>query len=306
MTEKSISKKVNASKTLCENQSLALIRIRNNSMINLKIAHHKIILWIIAFLITISSALYQRMTGPTHPKKGKVYFKEDKISFKLLRSQTVNEDAPITLTVPDTTVNGYVKFIRYKSYDEWTELPLQRDGDRLTAHLPHQPPAGKLMYFVYLTKNNHKLSLTGDDPIILRYKGDVPAIILTIHVLLMFLAMLFSNRTALEALDEKGKAFKYMLWTIGLLFVGGFILGPLVQKYAFGALWTGFPFGIDLTDNKTLIVMFGWLWAWYKNRKGRDGRGWIIFAAVLMLVIYLIPHSVLGSEIDYTKLPKSD
>jgi hypothetical protein len=274
-------------------------------MINLKIAHHKIILWIIAFLITLSSALYQRMTGPTHPKRGKVYFQENKISFKLLRSQTVNEDAPITLTVPDTTVSGYVKFIRYKSYDEWTELPLQRDGDRLIAHLPHQPPAGKLMYFVYLTKNDHKLSLTGDDPIILRYTGHVPAIILTIHVLLMFLAMLFSNRTALEALDEKGKAFKYMLWTIGLFFVGGLILGPLVQKYAFGAFWTGFPFGIDLTDNKTLIAMIGWLWAWYKNRKGRYGRAWIIFAAVLMLAIYLTPHSVLGSEIDYTKLPES-
>ena len=39
-----------------------------------------------------------------------------------------------------------------------------------------------------------------------------------------------------------------------LLAVGGFILGPLVQNYAFGELWTGVPFGWDLTDNKTLIA----------------------------------------------------
>ena len=77
-----------------------------------------------------------------------------------------------------------------------------------------------------------------------------------------------------------------------------------MQKYAFGAYWTGFPLGTDLTDNKTLIAMVGWGVAWFMNRKGREGRGWIVLAAVLMLAIYLIPHSVLGSELDYTKLPQ--
>lgn len=273
-------------------------------MINLKIAHHKITLWILAFVITISSAVYQRMTGPTHPKRGHVNFQEQKISFRFLRSETVNKDALITLIVPDTAIGGFVKFVRYKSNDEWTSMPFQREGDKLVAQLPHQPPAGKLMYFVFLTKNDQKLSLTGSDPVIIRYTGEVPAIILASHVLLMFLAMFFSNRTGLEALDSRGKANKYMLWTIGFFFVGGFILGPLMQKYAFGEFWTGFPFGIDLTDNKTLIAMLGWFWAWFKNRTGKDGRGWIIFAAVLMLAVYLVPHSVLGSEIDYTKLPE--
>jgi hypothetical protein len=274
-------------------------------MINLKIAHRKIILWILAIIITLGSAIYQRMSGPTYPKRGMVNFQANEISFKLLRTETVNTNAPITLTVPDTTTSGYVKFVRYKSHDEWSEVPLRREDDNLVAHLPHQPPAGKLMYFVYLTKNEHQISLTRDEPVILRYKGDVPAFILLTHVFIIFFAMLLSNRTGLEALDANGKAYKYMLWTIGLFFVGGFILGPVMQKYAFGALWTGVPFGIDLTDNKTLIAMVGWLWAWYKNRGGRDGRVWIIFAAVLMLAIYLIPHSVLGSEIDYTKLPES-
>ena len=45
--------------------------------------------------------------------------------------------------------------------------------------------------------------------------------------------------------------------------------------------------------------------ALFKNRGGRDGRGWILFAAIVMLVIYLIPHSLLGSELDYTKMPQS-
>ncbi|HEX9974233.1 MAG TPA: hypothetical protein VGD14_19345, partial [bacterium] len=167
---------------------------------NLRIAHHKILLWIIAFLITISSAVYQRVTGPTHPKRGKVMIEETKISFKFWRSYTVNKDAPVSLTAPDTNITGYVRYVRYKSNDQWQDIPFQRDGDKLAALLPHQPAAGKLAYFVYLKKNDQTISLTGDEPIILRYKGDVPAAILLPHVLIMFLAMLFSNRTLLEAL----------------------------------------------------------------------------------------------------------
>lgn len=271
---------------------------------NLRIAHHRILLWLLAFFITISSAVYQHMTGPTHPKRGRVMIDEARSSYKLLRSYTVEQDAPVAITVPDTSISGYVRYVRYKSNDTWQNISFQRDSNKLVAHLPHQPAAGKLAYFVYLEKNGQKQSLTGEEPVVLRYKGDVPAAILLPHILIIFLAMLFSNYTGLQALDAQGKAYRYMLLTIGFFLVGGFILGPLMQKYAFGALWTGFPFGIDLTDNKTLIAMLGWIWAWFQNRNGKDGRGWIVFAAILMLAVYLIPHSVLGSELDYTKLPE--
>jgi hypothetical protein len=80
------------------------------------------------------------------------------------------------------------------------------------------------------------------------------------------------------------------------------ILGPLVQKYAFGALWTGFPFGYDLTDNKTLIAFLGWIAAWIAGRKGKPARGWVLGASILLLVVYLIPHSLFGSELDYSKI----
>ena len=279
--------------------------MKNQKFLNLRVAHHRILLWLTAFIITISSAVYQRLTGPTYPVRGKVTVGANIISFKLLRSEIVGKDAPIILNVPDTTISGYVQFRRYKSWDNWTKTSLKRGGDELVAYLPHQSPAGKLSYFIYLKNSSQKVSLTGDEPVILRYKGAVPTAILIPHVLLAFLAMLFSNRTALEALDAKGNAHKYMLWTIGLFFIGGLILGPLVQKYAFGEFWTGIPFGHDLTDNKALLAMLGWIWAWTKNRNGKNGRGWILLAAVLMFIVYLIPHSFLGSELDYTKVSQS-
>lgn len=269
--------------------------------IDLDITRHKIILWILAFLITIASAVYQRLTGLTYPYRANITLNEEAYSFRLHRTETVGNDLRISLNAPDTTVEGYVLYRRYKSTDEWQHVPLIRENDHLILRLPSQPPAGKIAYYVFVQQRDQIVSLSGDTPVIARYKGAVPDLILLPHVLLMFLAMLFSNGTALEALDRRGNSYKYMVWTIALFFGGGFIFGPIVQKFAFGEFWTGIPFGYDLTDNKTLVAMSGWLVALGMNWRGRDRRAWIFFAAVLMLVIYLIPHSLLGWELDYTE-----
>ena len=275
--------------------------MKKRGFLNLRIAHHRILLWIVAFLITAASAVYQRRTGPTYPVRGKVVLDEMIVSYRLLRSHDVGQGAPIHIAVPDTSVTGYV---RYKWFEvpgeEWKTIPLIREDDALTGRLPERPPAGKIMYFVYLEKDGEEHSLSADEPVVIRYKGSVPAAVLIPHVILMFLAMILSTRAGLEALDAGGKFRRYMLWTIVLFFISGFILGPIIQKYAFGAYWTGIPFGTDLTDNKTLIAMLGWVVAWIQTRRGKDGRGWVVFAAVLMLVVYLVPHSLLGSELKYT------
>ena len=95
-------------------------------------------------------------------------------------------------------------------------------------------------------------------------------------------------------------------WTAALLlWVGGFILGPIVQKMAFDAFWTGIPFGHDLTDNKLLIAGVAWLWAILRLRGGRSARTSVFAAAVITLVIFAIPHSTWGSQIDWEQLPSS-
>lgn len=77
-----------------------------------------------------------------------------------------------------------------------------------------------------------------------------------------------------------------------------------MQKYAFGEYWTGFPYGIDLTDNKTLLAVIGWLIALVALKKSAKPRFWILFASIFMFIIYLIPHSVLGSELDYNEMDR--
>ncbi len=90
----------------------------------------------------------------------------------------------------------------------------------------------------------------------------------------------------------------YTNLTLIILLVGGMIFGPLMQLYAFGELWTGFPKGMDLTDNKTLIAVVFWVIAFIANRK-KQRPIWIIIASIVMLMIYLIPHSMFGSEFNY-------
>jgi hypothetical protein len=261
----------------------------------------RVLLWVIALIITLAAAVYQRRTGPSYPARGAAEIDGTTIRYRLPRTKNVGEDVRIALPAADEMLSGSVRWRRYKSADEWSTVPLKADAaGELVAHLPQQPPAGKLMYFVHVDGADGPVSLTGDEPVILRYKGAVPLWALIPHVLFMFTTMLVSNRTGLEAADPRGRPRRLMFITIGLLAGGAFLFGPIVQKYAFDAFWTGFPFGYDLTDNKALIAMLFWLAAWIASAK-RDRRGWIIGAALVMFIIFMIPHSLLGSELDYTQ-----
>ena len=85
--------------------------------------------------------------------------------------------------------------------------------------------------------------------------------------------------------------------------IGGLLLGPLVQKAAFGAYWTGWPFGTDLTDNKTAVAVLAWGVAAFRARGGREARAAVVVAALVTLAVFLVPHSAWGSQIDWSKLP---
>lgn len=258
-------------------------------------------IWILAIVMTLASAVYQRLTGPTYPVEGETEVAGSSISYDLLRSHGGPGDQPVTLSVPDKTVSGTLVWRRYKTDDRWTRQDLVRIDDNLSGTLPHQPPAGKLEYHVELTKDGETLMIPEDENVVTRFKGDVPTTVLIPHVLLMFLAMLISTRAGLEAVARGRRLKLYTFLAAALILVGGMVYGPIVQKYAFDAYWTGFPLGMDLTDNKTLISMVMWVIALVAVWKSAKPRWWVFAASVVTLVIFLIPHSLHGSELEYTK-----
>jgi len=132
---------------------------------------------------------------------------------------------------------------------------------------------------------------------VIRFTGDVPKAILVIHILLMFLAMFFSTATGILALFRV-RSFKFFtVLTFAVLFVGGLVFGPIVQKYAFNEWWAGIPFGWDLTDNKTLIAVMVWLMALEMIKK-KSAAFWVIIASLVTIAIFSIPHSLYGSQLN--------
>jgi hypothetical protein len=276
----------------------------------------KTLLWILAFLVTIAAAYYQRKTGPTYPKRVNVVLNDTIYKLKLIRSIELGGRSEVKLHIRDTSIKAVLYYKRIKTADEYQKADFlykvypvhsfimnkifkMNEEKGFFADVPPQPRAGKLQYYIEITDRQGSQVVLKKSPVIIRFKGSVPSYILIPHVLLMFIAMLFSTATGLFSIAKVPEFRKYGIWTLVLLTAGGIILGPVVQKYAFGELWTGVPFGWDLTDNKTLIAFLFWILAVMMNLK-KQRPLYTILASVVLLLVYSIPHSLSGSEFDYS------
>lgn len=275
----------------------------------------KLVLWFMSIVITIGAAYYQRKTGPTYPKQINITLNDTVYKVKLIRSLGLDERSEVKLKINDTTVKARLYFKRFRSDEDYqvTEFAYKvypvnsflmnkvfkiSEEKALFAKVPQQPPAGKLQYYFEITDSEGTRSYLKDSPIVIRFKGGVPPFILVPHILFMFLAMLFSTLAGLMSIIKFPLYKKYSILTLILFIAGGMVLGPIVQYYAFGDLWTGIPFGWDLTDNKTLIALLFWILAVVMNRK-QERPLYTALAAFILLLVYSIPHSLFGSELDY-------
>jgi hypothetical protein len=265
------------------------------------------LLWVLAVVIMFSAAAYQRATGPTYPLRGSATVEGETLAYELIRSETTDRDALVAIPVPPAGYEGVVQYKRYGTDDEYTAIPMAVRGDSLVALLPAQPPAGKLAYSVDLVGAGTEVRIPEGEVVVIRWKDPVPLGVLLSHVAAMFFAMLIGVRAALAALFDPIQTKPLAITALVLMTIGGMILGPVVLKYAFGMYWTGWPFGTDPTDNKTLAMWVAWIVAagLYLYRPGRMltlKRGMVIVATVVMLAVYMIPHSIGGTELDYEAL----
>ncbi len=283
-------------------------------------------LWAAAIAGMFGAAGWQRTTGPTYPLNGVVVFGGERLEYALVRSGTSTEDAVVEIPNPGAGAVAELFFRRYPVDEPFRRVRFTpTDNATLVAPLPRQPAAGKLEYYVELTgAGSARLPVTAGENPIIRFKDPVPLAALLPHVILMFLAILVGLRAGLGAAVGRWDA-RYAWIALGLMSVGGMAMGPVVQKHAFGAYWTGFPMGYDLTDNKTLIMWLVWVLAcgvlvWerarrdpergesddreWSRRPGPAGRGAVLAATAVMLVVYLVPHSLRGSELDYEELDR--
>jgi len=274
----------------------------------------KVLFWILAIVITLGASVYQRMTGPTNPKYVETSIAGEDYKFKLPRSGG-EQDCSVVLNgfgsqqMQDSlgmSVDAVMHWRKYPSSDDFIAVRMMPAEEGLTAFLPAQPQAGKLEYYIEIQTFRKddmqalktRTMLCYDDPLIIRFKGDVPAWALIPHILCMFISMLFGAYAFLCALADMPQYRRYTILSFVLLVLGGFVLGPIVQKYAFGVYWSGFPFGGDLTDNKTLFAGVALLVAVLTGKRSWN-RWAVVVAMAVMFAIFSIPHSMRGSQLNH-------
>jgi hypothetical protein len=271
-----------------------------------------LMLWLVALLLMFGAASYQRRTGPSYPLRGSFNVDEASFEYRLPRSEKVTRDAQVEIPDPGGEIGGELRFKRFGTDDPFTAIALTRHDGSLGAALPAQPPAGKLEYYLLLRNpagTELRIPAALGETVIIRFTGEVPGAVLLAHILFIFTALLIGLRAGLAAL-LRPQGMRLLLYTsLVLMTVGGMILGPIVQRHAFGKYWTGFPFGYDLTDNKMLIMWLVWIAACAvagRRRQGRDlkARLAVVLATLIMMVVYLVPHSLRGSTLDYEQLDR--
>ena len=159
----------------------------------------KFILWSLAFIITVSAAIYQRHTGPTYPKKLDVTVNGQLQKLKLVRSLALDERPEVKLNITDTTVRAKIYFKRFRSDEEYQSADFQyrvypvhsfvmnkifkmTEEKGFFAEVPQQPAAGKIQYYFEIADSKGIQTFFRDKPVVIRFKGGVPGSILIPHI----------------------------------------------------------------------------------------------------------------------------
>ncbi|MBD3237012.1 MAG: hypothetical protein GF330_09930 [Candidatus Eisenbacteria bacterium] len=143
----------------------------------------------------------------------------------------------------------------------------------------------------------------------LTFKGGVSSPVLTGHVLCMMVGLGVLILAGLFAIAHL-RTTRFLapmrrcaLIGVVLLAIGTLPLGMIVEYQVFGTYWEGWPFGRDVTDTKSGLMMVLWLILMLARgrallsrlpaRRGPSDRAWArwLIALVLFTIgLYLIPH----------------
>ncbi|MBN2184888.1 MAG: hypothetical protein JW746_06130 [Candidatus Krumholzibacteriota bacterium] len=191
---------------------------------------------------------------------------------------------------------------------------VETEPGRWKGNLPGMDKGSRLRYYFEVeTGSGRSLRMPGEgkNGFLVKYKGEVSGSVLLFHIIFMFGAFFFMIEAALCALRIlSGEADKRMTilmvrWLVFFTFIGGWPLGFILNRQRFGPVWEGFPFGYDITDNKTQLMFIFWLitiilsWSSFigkdekADRVGRKGFAIAVLTSfIISLAIFLIPHSL--------------
>jgi len=194
------------------------------------------------------------------------------------------------------------------------------ENDVFVAFIPYHKKGTQAWYYVEAQKQTEdtKVAVSLPDrnspnfkPILLKFEGNVPPYIIVSHVFCNFAGIFFSVLALFSVINlKKGKSTLkksviFSLFTFIFLFTGFLIIGSALNYFAFGVMWEAFPFGRDVTDNKSQIILLSWLVTLFLVKGTILGKNpsknlvsektystMVIISFVVTVVMYLIPHSI--------------
>jgi hypothetical protein len=269
---------------------------------------------ILALFLTLLVVVAARYFGPNRPYRVETSGTGYSLFHKAPRSHEGEGPAEIYLCfkrsegeIPD--LKAWL-LGRVKKNQDWVRLPSARtESNRedcdlaMVFEIPHHPPTTRYYYRFEIQGGGGPdvwLTREGGEPMMIKFKGVVPPWIWISHVVAMFGGFFVLILTAFYAVplvkgkEDMGVAKRLARWAWALLFIGGVPLGMAMNFYAFEVYWEAFPFGGDVTDNKTQVALILWGIAalGLSGRRGRKAGIFTLIAALLVLGIFLIPHSL--------------
>jgi hypothetical protein len=270
---------------------------------------------VIGLLLTVVLLGLARRLSSNRPREIVVERGTRRLSHLEVKEQVGRGEPEVSLTVEPA--GGGKAYCIYRLVGEGIlhRMSMQADGeDRWIASLPDLEKGKRIEYaFVVDDGGGAAVRLPEQDDrfLLIKYKGHYSSVVLVLHILFMFGAFFFMIQCLMGAIailrgrEEKPPTVRMARWVLFCTFIGGWPLGFILNYQRFGPVWEGFPFGFDITDNKTQIIFIIWIVTALLVRGsffgrgersdtlGKRGFGWmIVMSCIVSLALYLVPHSL--------------
>jgi hypothetical protein len=275
---------------------------------------------IIAVLITLAVLGYARKTSVGRSAKISIEKEGIKIEQMTTPKQEGETPAVIKANVSNaSTVKLFYKVGDKPEYEIYEMKESQSEKGLYETSVPTYPKGIRGYYYIEASSGQKPaLIVTLPDksspkfkPVTLKYQGKPPAWLILIHVLTAFIAVFFAVLSVFSAWRVKkdnnaiSAAIINPLLAVISMFVSFFPSGFAMNWYTFGTIWEAFPFGKDITDNKSQIIFLAWLLILILFKGSLFGKSdnknlvgsklyfpAVSIAFLVMLIIYAIPHSL--------------
>ncbi len=272
---------------------------------------------LVGILVTLLLFVVARRMSKNRPSEMEMTYGDVRLTHLTVFEQVGPGQPEIILSVaPPVKIDAVVRY-RTPGEDVFETVGMSEISEGVwAARLPGKEKGSRIEYGFRIS--HEEISEAGtssasfqEGNYLIKYKGEVSVTVLVLHILCMFAAFFFIVEAMLGAFmilfmrEEKEFTGAQVRWVLLFTFLGGWPLGFVLNAQRFGPIWEGFPFGYDITDNKTQLIAIFWLivavlsWKSFACRRtGRDVAGTRVFAAavilasVLSLALYLVPHSL--------------